>query len=925
MRADNTSVVTVILYPPGQEEHSSVSECNKTVGITNPPSFLQPVSYGLEYTQVQAEVPAHDDTTTYKEMALKYLPPEAYRNFNYYADESDTEGDDNDDSEEDEEEDHEVLITTKRATSDLQQNTNYNDQLSSTPWNWHPNPANNTLTHVTHEVVDVKRQTDIKDHNEENKGVCEVDEDNHLSAASSREVCIINYPDFVHMEAEETNNATDSYINTFAESYNTILTSQDDCVSTASSSCTSNSNSNSHSNFHSVTPPNMHDILQEQQLYQQQCMSEEEGYSLTKLETRREQQTSKINETIPTETSTDAIQTFKIFHESPTQNVQNSQTFDLYQTNTTEQYYHHQQQQFMAQIQPKPLELQSLLQQEREEEQQVAYERLQMAGNYTVEQNQQSQHQNIATYVCLQAIRHEAAITTPSISMDDDDQPAEEIDYLEEEEEEGEEETIPNETLYNGEQDKSVQIHEISSSSCGEDSRLEELDSNVEMQDTKEMVIEKIEIVPNVTLETSTEYNDSEEKTKTNVIRNKRCTPLNTSKQNSICHQTSAPPLTPLKSCLPHTKKTKSTYLYANIPNENLQRISNSKNNHSIYTSANVTPANRKRSICLTSSNGMTTPTTTSTPMMQRQLRSTTTTPNASTIDYGKRTLRTRNSLTKDMKAKTTLVTATLKFPHNAVTRNFLRNTSSNLMVGKPMLLNEQHLTPCNRTRTLKSGNNVRTASRTSIKTGREKPATINGSLNHSSKCSLKNSSHHLNLRSRHQTSSATEPTTTSDNTPTTANVVNVLRSSPATSTTTVINRASLTDRRILRSMHTRSTASKGSQTPANFSKSTKSQSVGSNLAAPPPSPKMINAVAAAAAATRARSLLNAKHAAAANGSRSVVEAVFGKRTNLRSNGSTHPAVLPATTVVTATNSSPSVSSSTHQTQRGRIVKKLKR
>ena len=934
MRADNTSVVTVILYPPGQEEHSSVSECNKTIGsITNPPSFLQPVSYGLEYTQVHAEVPAYDDTTTYKEMALKYLPPEAYRNFNYYADESDTEGEDNEESEEDEEEDQQVVITTKRATSDLQQNTNYNNQLSGTPWNWHANPANSNLTHATHEVMDVKRQTDIQEYNEEEKGVCEIDEDNHISAASSREICIINYPDFVHMEAEETNNATDSYINTFAESYNTILTSQDDCVTTASSSCTSNSNSNSHSNFHNVTPPNMHDILQEQQLYQQQCMSEEEGYSLTKLETRREQQTSKTHETvttIPTETSTDAIQTFKIFHESPTQNVQNSQTFDLYQTNATERYYHHQQQQFIPQIQPKPLELQSLLQQEREEEQQVAYERLQMASNYVVEQNQQSQHQNISTYVCLQAIRHEAALTTPSISTDDDDQSSEEVEYLEEEEEDDNEgETIVNET-YNGEQDKSVQIHEISSSSCGEDSRLEELNSDVEMQETKEMVIEKIEkieIVPNVTLETSTEYNDIEEETKTNVIRNRRCIPLNTSKQNSICYQTSAPPLTPLKSCLPRTKKTKSTYLYANVPNENLQRISNSKNNHSIYTNANVTPANRKRSICLTSSNGMTTSTTTSTPMMQRQLRSTTMTPNSSTIDYGKRTLRTRNSLTKDMKAKTTLVTAALKFPHNAVTRNFLRTTSSNLMVGKPaMLLNEQHLTPCNRTRNLKNGNNVRTASRTSIKTGREKSATINGSLNHSSKCSIKNSSHHLNLRSRHQTSSTTEPASASDNMPTTANVANVLRSSPATSATTVINRASLTDRRILRSMHTRSTASKGSQTPANFSKSTKSQSMGSNLAAPPPSPKMINAVAAAAAATRARSLLNAKHAAAANGSRSVVEAVFGKRTNLRSNGSTHPVVLPATTVVTATNSSPSVSSSSiHQTQRGRIVKKLKR
>lgn len=69
--------------------------------------------------------------------------------------------------------------------------------------------------------------------------------------------------------------------------------------------------------------------------------------------------------------------------------------------------------------------------------------------------------------------------------------------------------------------------------------------------------------------------------------------------------------------------------------------------------------------------------------------------------------------------------------------------------------------------------------------------------------------------------------------------------------------------------IHTRSSTSARSSTHSglqstlvgNFSKSTRSQSGGTNLAAPPPSPKhMNNPAAATAAATRARSLLTTRH-----------------------------------------------------------------
>ncbi|XP_037810352.1 uncharacterized protein LOC119602742 [Lucilia sericata] len=891
MRADNTSVVTVMLYPPGQSDHNTNAECKESSSsLTNPPDFVQPISYGLEYTQVQAEVPAYDDATTYKEMALKYLPPEAYRNFNYYADESDTEGEDNEESEEEEQE-----ITP----GSLQNHNNYQQHqqhlVNSNNWNW---PANNSQTiqplvrpvEVTEEEAEDEEEEEEEEEDEDDMEEESIEEA-HLQAPE-RPVCIVNYQNYVHMEAEETNNATDSYINTFAESYNSILTaSQEDCLTTAvtasssSSSCSSNSNSNSNSNCQSVTPPNMHDILQEQQLYQQQCMSEEEGYSLTKLETRREQQSCKTLENrlhLATETAAN-VQTFKIFHEATGQ-----QEMGLYQS-SNDRYYPqqqqpHQQQEFISHITQKPLELHSLLQQEREEEQQVAYERLQM------ESKLQQQHQNINAYACLQTVNSlEQTVQPPSV---------EEVEYLEEESaliEELQEEEITSTDSMVPAVEEMVQINEISSSSC-EDSSAEE-----EVQETE--VLEKIEILPTKPLEEESEPELIIAESEVLLINTKY--PLTKISKNSICPPPTAASTslvlnTPLKTNINLSKRNKTTYLYANVPNENnLQRISNSKNPHMLYAKNTQSSSKRRRSMCMTpGGSSMTPPAATSTPMIQRQLRSTSNTPcssstNPNLIDYGKRTLRTRNSLAKEMKAKNTLVTSTLKYPHNAVTRNFLRNTAANLM-----LLNEQHLTPCSR-RSLSNSNSVRSNPRASIKTRRDTTGPPHPQLN---------------LRSRQITAT---PAANTPNQP--SSNVSSLRTPPAATSTPVIKRASLTERRILRSMHTRSSSSKSSQTPANFSKSTRTQSTGSNLAAPPPSPKLINAAAAVAAATRARSLLNAKHNAANNGTQSVVSAVFGKRTSLRSNVSSHPAALNS-------SSSSSVSpAATHQTLRGRIVKKLKR
>ncbi|KAM7346694.1 protein phosphatase 2C [Cochliomyia hominivorax] len=927
MRADNTSVVTVMLYPPGQSDHNGTDET--VCKVANPPEFVQPVSYGLEYSQVEAEVTEYDNATTYKEMALKYLPPEAYRNFDYYADDSDTEEEDNDE-EESEEEEHEVITnkSIKPVAGDLQQNSNYSVNFEQTNvWNWQNNNSNN------HNLATLNRQNDEEDEEEEDLDEEEDEEDEEEEEevedqttvlTNERQHCIVNYQNYVHLEAEETNNATDSYINTFAESYNSILTANQDvelkATSSSSSSPSSSSNSNSNSNSYCQSVSQF-ELELEQQLYQQQCMSEEEGYSLTKLETRREQQTCKTLEH-RTET-TSAVQTFKIFPETANQ----TQHIEVYHQQQNSESYYGESQQFITHMAEKPLELHSLLQQEREEEQQVAYERLQM-----------EQHQNIAAYACLQPTTTTQSVTAEIATNSLEDTITEEVEYLEEEIDDEEDEEV--DAIV--EADSSVQINEISSSSCGEESALQ--DEEVVLE-----TIEKIEILPHNPKETE----DNSLSKEPEVLKNPKYhnTPSKISKNNSICletkQQTSAATTlaitTPLKANLSHSTKrgracNTSSYLYAN---ENLQRISNTKNQHSLYgqtskrtTNAMVsnTPAEkRRRSICMTPGINMTPPAATSTPMYQRQLRSTTTssscTPNASSttplMDYGKRTLRTRNSLAKDLKAK-----SALKFSHNAVTRNFLRTTAANLMSGKPLLINEQHLTPCSRRTLNGAAHSSRSNNRSAIKTRREKPGvTINGSLNQN-KSTIQHPLH-LNLRSRQANT-----TNTSVSSPNTSNL-NSLRSppppSPVAASTPVIKRASLTERRILRSMHTRSSSSKGSQIPANFSKSTRTQSTGSNLAAPPPSPKLINAAAAVAAATRARSLLNAKHAAAANGSQSVVAAVFGKRTSLRSNGSSHPAVLPPVTKIPSNaTSSPSTAAatttatpaSTHQTLRGRIVKK---
>ncbi|XP_075157128.1 protein phosphatase 2C [Haematobia irritans] len=908
MRADNTSVVTVILYPPGQGGHTNGNQSRKDMSVmATPPAFVQPASYGLEYTQVQAEIPTYDDVTTYKEMAMKYLPPEAYRNFDYYTDDSDHA----EEADTDESDAEDMDVTTKSIN---ETNTAVNFQLQTNGWNWqqHTSLVNQTLhQNVAEEEPGYTEDSEEDDMDEDDGEDEEIEEPQTMP--NEREVCVIDYRNYLQMDSEEANNATDSYINTFAESYNSLLSAgQSEClasiednspstnVATVITPTNSNSNSSSNSsNCQSVSPPNMNAIIEEQQLYQQQCMSEEDGYSLTKLETRREQESCKSQGT------NSGVDTFKFFHHPNIQDSQNmtTTTTTVYSTHTERYYPHHTT--YMPQLHQKPLELHSLLQQEREEEQQVAFERQQQMQNKIIIPDH-SEEQNITAYACLQAVRHDSAPTSAltayvpnhmpsSLVLENEVSLLEPEDLIEEVEEEEEEED--QEATIEPIQ-PSVQIHEISSSS-GEEI-VQEINGMEDMAHGETVTdhmatssvsekIEKIEILQEPMFEVSTPIQEAieSEKLQNNSPIERRKSIMNTT--NSLCHTMTKTPVALTKS----GQRALRSFVYASVQNENLERISNGKSKHTLYhhgprRSLNMTPTSSTKTPAALM---ITPPAATSTPMIQRQLRSSCN--NTPIVDYGKRTLRTRNSLTKDMKAKTALVQAAIKYhPHN--TRKFLQRNgaaaAAALLVGNSVLLQEQHMTPTNR-RSL----NTNTSGR-SIKT-----------RNNSTNTPMTQTPHHLNLRSRQSSVSATTPNILHLNNTLESMNGSSASHTPSAASTPVIKRASLSDRRNLRSIHTRSSPRIGPPAQANFSKTTRSQSTGTNLAAPPPSPKMINAAAAvAAAATRARSLITQQRAAQANGTASVVSAVFGKRVNLRSNGSIETA------------------NGQHQTLRGRIVKKFK-
>ncbi|KAI9590446.1 uncharacterized protein LOC119633922 isoform X1 [Glossina fuscipes] len=881
MRADNTSVVTVILYPPGKGVHNHADDAigirREICTLTTAPMLMKPM-YSIEQAEINADVTSCDDATTYKEMAMKHLPPIEYRNFDYYAEDSEGE---NEIVETDETETEDFELLPKLST--IAQSHDY--PADANTWSWQ------STSFATEHVAQMQEESDEEMNKEEH------------------EVSVINYQNYLHHDNENAN-AEDSYLNSFSQSYSTLLQYGErmeegemesvEAVEDCNSSWSITSVTGSHiidsptSSNSGLSRPDMHEIIKEQQLYQAQCMSQEEGYSLTKLETRREQQGCKTHET--------GVQTLSIVRHQTTQMPDEVETYTTRTQPSIQQVlFHLPSTSYVTTLQQKPLEFHSLLQQEREEEQLVALERQQML---------KLSEQNIAEYSCLQALSHN--VTSLNQAPSQLHKAYKETPLVEEYLDEHDE--FPSGT---SDADTSVQIHEVSSSNCSEVSDIDSSsEKDIALEETDEEASDSCssrEIMPevNVTPEKHTS------------VRNKR--PLIAVKNILLIKNSKS------SQCVPNQTKydllkvqgitrerLRSRTFYPNRPNENLKRIS------SKHSSCNLLKSSSNLRKTFNSSNTATNKaqnfhaSDNSTPKIEikRELRSNSTKSSEDYVDYSKRTLRARNTMAKDMKAKAALVAAALKYPNNAVSRDFLRSAAATFRGNKNVLISDYPCTPSTNRRALTIANPIR--NKTHKQTGQPAPSLT--------KVPPHPPVHALNLRSRQVTmqDNKTKITPLSTNRSTASVTTAALRQS----TKPLLKHVSFSERRTLRSM-LRNDASKSSITDTSsstiatsFSKSTRSQSIGSNLAAPPPSPKLMNAAAAVAAATRARCLLSAKKAAEVNGTQPVLKTIFGKRTSPRvSTGvSNSPSLSPV-----VNNKSEKLSTVPDHTLRGRVVKRLKR
>lgn len=752
MRADNTSVVTVILYP------SANDTTNTNCVTTNTHSYnsLPRNSCGLEYTEVCAELPAPENyAISFEEIAEKHIMPEAFRNFDYLLDE-------------------EAINASLQMQHEENCERKYcSDELSYwNNWSWEERQSD-CAGDYNHQVASLATHSDVSicskviaSHNTMcniNGSITGDSDENavdgvHAGAVNDNAECESAILKYAHYSADASNASSDvsnelgnAGFMTFAESYNSFLNEH------MSHDSTNSSNSNSNCQIISGTS----EILQEQQLYQQQCMSEEEGYSLTKLETRREQQRC-----------TSGVQTFKIFQTLDTsgtsyvpQRVDDQQENNLQQVEeqTSRENANLQLQstatsqltieetreleaaltwepesaplattinQFLAYPteHQKPLELNSLLQQEREEEQQVAYERLEMQRRLA--------QANVIKVAAMHAERTDSKAEVEqhaTLPMEEvEDELVEE--YIEEDAESVEQ--LITEESKPAHKDASVQINEISSSM----SEQTECDSNSSNSDNEVLApiaamasttnqttqtiekIEKIEILPQklpTKLERFSNHTLLTQKTPRHIQYKKSTgaaavacstsTPKTSHKSEKVkvtrYDFTSRPP----KACPARTSLKRSQTQFPNIPNENARATSESTSSHELSkrrrydayndyvlgavsstsnkTDINVDNTNSNRNNCrnrrcnsnasLVHSGNTNCGTIT---LEKRQLRS-----NSGIVDYSKRTLRTRNSLTKDLKAKASL-TSTMR----RVTTQFLHETAVSLMSNSSVLAQQR-------------------------------------------------------------------------------------------------------------------------------------------------------------------------------------------------------------------------------------------
>ncbi|EDW26512.1 GL12942 [Drosophila persimilis] len=415
MRADNTSVVTVILTPSSTTSGSSQETSPIPSPCDGPPARRDACDMDME-VDVDALLDADDEDSAmdsenscpdpahcieeedyildapYSALAKRHLPPEPFRNFDYYAidEEDEREEDDADEYIEGEaiEPAEQVAVESDAAAAAaaLQQRLprfSYDAQRLKRSLHNHRKmwrKSNTTGVYPWRGLVEQQHQLEA----EAGENVVILEEEHHLhhysngtlidraamyghsvpapssgsSSSTSGGGAVRELTELEHHLEQHLESSFGSYGSSvgclgsdysFAESYNTLLNEQEQEARSRSAAAAAEAEAASAA---AMDDRSMQEIIQEQQHYQQQ-----EGYSLTQLETRREQ-------------------LHQLHPHQPQDQEQEQETWTPSEYVEQQQQAHQEEETTAKEPEPSELlELNALLQQERAEEEQVALER----------------------------------------------------------------------------------------------------------------------------------------------------------------------------------------------------------------------------------------------------------------------------------------------------------------------------------------------------------------------------------------------------------------------------------------------------------------------------------------------------------------------------------------------------------------------
>ncbi|EDV34635.2 uncharacterized protein Dana_GF20849 [Drosophila ananassae] len=288
MRADNTSVVTVILTPAASHTTTSNTQqgtAPQTPALARDPDMDVDLLVEAEAMTVEEEeddvvVPVDSENscpqeffieeeeyhleTPYSALAKRHLPPEPYRDFDYF-------GLDEDETEEDEEE---PQPDPEEAEEHVEAVENWFKPRKT----WRKSTINNSWTGGTEPEPDPEP--------DERNRLNDATPDLTMYSHTSIDKCAIYgnsvAPGSANPELEQ--HLESSY--SFAESYNSLLNEQEEQEARSRSAAAAAAVVHSQSAAaQAAASCSVQEMIQEQQHYQQQ-----EGYSLTQLETRRERE-----------------------------------------------------------------------------------------------------------------------------------------------------------------------------------------------------------------------------------------------------------------------------------------------------------------------------------------------------------------------------------------------------------------------------------------------------------------------------------------------------------------------------------------------------------------------------------------------------------------------------------------------------------